>query len=419
MKITIITHGIPNSHSEQANNDPLLYINYFKEKKIKFNLICIWEEKLNTSGKTKTFQTNYLKKKYKNMVDLKIIDFEMKPFERFSRFFIRIFSDKAYYFYGNKKVYKKVLNLIDKNKRQIVINFYDLPSSIFTKKMQNIKIFNFFGIHRKISEKLRIRNLKTKMSLISLIEIFNAYIYYNKVESIYKKIFNSSNLNFFAAIDTFYMVKSYKNIYFSGPLSNTYDYPKKNKTKIPVVLMIGTLKSNLMQDSLNMIASVGEKLNKINKKKNFYLRIVGKNEPSNLIKKKLNYPWVTFTGWIKNAKTEYTKATYMFVPNSIKIGTRTKIFEAAATKTCVLTTRENIIKNFHSFKHKKEMIIAKNMNEFCREFEKLLLNKSLTKKLTYNALKNYKKNHDPRKIIAKTFNKILDIYYEKNICNRT
>ena len=39
--------------------------------------------------------------------------------------------------------------------------------------------------------------------------------------------------------------------------------------------MIGTLKSNLMQDSLNMIASVGEKLNKINKKK-FYLRIVAK-----------------------------------------------------------------------------------------------------------------------------------------------
>ena len=54
------------------------------------------------------------------MVDLKIIDFEMKPFERFSRFFIRIFSDKAYYFYGNKKVHEKVLNLIDKNKRQIV-----------------------------------------------------------------------------------------------------------------------------------------------------------------------------------------------------------------------------------------------------------------------------------------------------------
>ena len=132
--------------------------------------------------------------------------------------------------------------------------------------MQNIKILIFLVFIGKFQKNLN-QNLKTKMSLISLIEIFNAYIYYNKVESIYKKIFNSSNLNFFAAIDTFYMVKSYKNIYFSGPLSNTYDYPKKNKTKIPVVLMIGTLKSNLMQDSLNMIASVGEKLNKINKKK--------------------------------------------------------------------------------------------------------------------------------------------------------
>ena len=69
------------------------------------------------------------------MVDLKIIDFEMKPFERFSRFLLN-FSDKAYYFYGNKKVHEKVLNLIDKNKRQIVINFYDLPSSIFTKNAE-------------------------------------------------------------------------------------------------------------------------------------------------------------------------------------------------------------------------------------------------------------------------------------------
>ena len=61
MKITIITHGIPNSHSEQANNDPLLYINYFKEKNKKFNLICIWEEKLNTSGKNKNFSNKLFK----------------------------------------------------------------------------------------------------------------------------------------------------------------------------------------------------------------------------------------------------------------------------------------------------------------------------------------------------------------------
>ena len=96
------------------------------------------------------------------------------------------------------------------------------------------------------------------------------------------------------------------------------------------------------------------------------------------------------------------------------------MLEATATKTCVLTTQQNIVINFPRFKHKHDMIIAKNMDEFCREFKILLLNKKFKNKLIHNAFNKYKKYHDPRAIIDKNFKKILKIYYgKKNIRYRT
>ena len=56
MKITIITHGLPNAQSEQANNDPILFFNFFEKKKIEYNLISIWDYDYNTSAKSKNFQ---------------------------------------------------------------------------------------------------------------------------------------------------------------------------------------------------------------------------------------------------------------------------------------------------------------------------------------------------------------------------
>ena len=403
MKITIITHNIPNSHSEQASNDPILFFNYLEKKNIKFNLISIWEPIFNTSNKSKNFQVKYLKKKYKNLNKLNVIDFSLKPFERFKRFFLRILSNKVHYFYGNKKLSDEVLSLINRDEKQIILNFFELPASIFLEKNKKIKVFNYFGIHRKISERLRIINLKKNLNLISFLKIINALVYFIKIDYLYKKILNGAHLNFYAARDTYEIMKKFKNTRWTGPLSNNYNYPGKKKSKVPVVLMIGALKSNLMQDSLSMVAEKAEELNKIYQKKKFILRIVGKYKPHKNLQKKLNYPWVVFTGWVKDAKKEYKNATYLFVPNSLKIGTRTKMLEATATKTCVLTTKQNIVINFPSFKNKNDMIIARDMDEFCREFKNLLYDEKFKNKLIQNALKKYKIKYDPEIIIQKVF----------------
>ena len=46
------------------------------------------------------------------------------------------------------------------------------------------------------------------------------------------------------------------------------------------------------------------------------------------------------------------------------------------------------------------MIVAKNMTQFCNEFEKILLNNRLKDKLVNSAKKKYIKYHLPYKILS-------------------
>ena len=134
MKITIITHGLPNSHSEQANNDPILFFNYFEKNRVKYDLISVWDHDYNTSSKSKNYQLKYLKNNFKNLENIKIIDYKKTLFEKILRFFLRIFSDKPYYFYGNHNVHKKIYKSLDNFNSRIILNFFDLPASVFSKK---------------------------------------------------------------------------------------------------------------------------------------------------------------------------------------------------------------------------------------------------------------------------------------------
>ena len=50
MNVTLISDGIPNISSEQANNDPWIFLNEFKRRKIKVDYICLVNKDLNTSS---------------------------------------------------------------------------------------------------------------------------------------------------------------------------------------------------------------------------------------------------------------------------------------------------------------------------------------------------------------------------------
>ena len=393
MKITIITHGIPNSHSEQANNDPLLFCKYFEKKKIKFDLISIWDHDYNTSGKGRKFQEKSIRNNFKQLQFFKVLNYKKK--NKILRFFMRIFSSKPYYFYGDKNIYTKVMNIIEKKNSKIILNFLEFPASIFAGR-KNLNIFNYLGVARKNSELLRIKNIIKKKSFFSLLILFNAYIYVLKIDKIYHEFLISAKLNFCAAVDSYVKFKDiYKNVYFSGPLSNDRSNIKKKEHKLPIVLMIGALNSNFMQDSLSMVASIAPRLNEIYKKKKFKLRIVGKSRPADNILKNLNYPWVEFAGWVESSSKEYQNATFLFCPNSVSVGPRTKILESAASKVCIITTTNNIKSFFPYFKNNRDMIIGKNMIEFCKGFERILFSKKNRLKMINSAKKKYDKYYSP------------------------
>ena len=407
MKITIITHGIPNSHSEQANNDPLLFFKFFEKKRIKYNLISIWDQDYNTSKKSKTLQEKFLKKNFKHLQYIKIINYKKTLVEKIVRFFNRIFSEKSYYFFGNKKIHKEVQKQVKLFKSKLILNFYELPSSISHNVNPNIKIFNYLGVYRKSSEKLKIKNLVKNKNIFSIFKILNAYIYIFKIKNLYLNFLKNAELNFCASKDTYdYFKKINNNMYYSGPLSTDRSKIKKKEKKIPIVLMIGALTSNFMQDSVTLIANSAEQLNEIYKKNKFKLRIVGKYNSSKENIKKLKYPWVEFVGWVKNAEEEYAKASFIFVPNSVAIGARTKILEAASSKVCIITTKENIENFFPNLINFKDIIVAKNMNEFCKSFEKVLVDKNLRKKLVKSAKDKYYKYYSPEKSLRNNFNLI-------------
>ena len=320
MIVTIICHGLPNTHSEQANCDPFLYLKEFRKKKISVNIISIYEERYNTSNIKKNEQKNFLEKNFNNIKKISIINVENKNFFKKIKYFIlRFFFLRPYFFFGNKEVFSSFSKEINKTKSDFYINFYDLPIVFSGFHEKNFIFFNIFGIKRKQSEVLRIKNLLGSRFIKNFLQIINSFIYILKIDTIYKICANKSILNLCPGYDTYKYLKKIgiKNVIYTKPLSKDLSSIKKKKKSTIIVLLIGNLYSNIMQDSLNLLAyELIARLKKIHDKIKFQIRIVGKFKPKSDIKKKLDYNWIKFVGWVKNSNKEYARADYLFDPNS-------------------------------------------------------------------------------------------------------
>ena len=417
MIVTIICHGLPNTHSEQANCDPFLYLKEFRKKKISVNIISIYEERYNTSNIKKNEQKNFLKKNFNNINKISIINVENKNFFKKIKYFIlRFFFLRPYFFFGNKEVFSSFSKEINKTKSDFYINFYDLPIVFSGFHEKNFIFFNIFGINRKQSEVLRIKNLLRSRFIKNFLQIINSFIYILKIDSIYKICANKSILNLCPGYDTYKYLKKIgiKNVIYTRPLSKDLSSIKKKKKSTIIVLLIGNLYSNIMQDSLNLLAyELIARLKKIHDKIKFQIRIVGKFKPKSDIKKKLDYNWIKFVGWVKNSNKEYARADYLFAPNSYSLSPRTKIIEAMSCGTIVISSKENINGIYNDINSKKDLIVAKNNNDFCRQFGSIIKDKNKQKYISSNAKKKYKKSYDPKKIIKNNINIMLSKFYEE------
>ena len=90
MNVTLISDGIPNISSEQANNDPWIFVNEFKRRRIKVDYICLVNKDLNTSSIKSKKLLETFKLKFKNLNSVKTISYGKKNIlEKFTYFFFK------------------------------------------------------------------------------------------------------------------------------------------------------------------------------------------------------------------------------------------------------------------------------------------------------------------------------------------
>jgi len=412
MIVTLITHGIPNKTSEQANCDPWLFAKSLEKRKIKINLICIWDRLLNTSNQSKNEQLRIFKRNFSNLNKLIIIIGKKKSYlERIHRFLLRIVSSSPHHFYGSAEITHKTINYLSILKAKKIICFFETPASILSTTNKKFEIYNYLGAYRKKVEKYRLKNLVKDNLILNILKIINTLTYIIKIDRVYRQIILKSKINFCPGNDTVTDLRKIglKKLIYSKPLSKNLKKIKKKKTKIPNVLLIGNLKSTFMIDNLNELSNnLIQGLVKIRKKYPFNIRIVGKYLPNKHIKNKLNYKWIKFIGWVKNSDNEYAKAQYIFTPNTFSLSPRTKIIEAMSCGTIPLTYKENIDGIFQKMKNNENILISNNNNHFIRLFKNILKDKKKQKKVFINSKKLYNSYYNPDKILKKN----LDIIFK-------
>tara|TARA_B110000211_G_C13527144_1_gene313469 strand:+ start:116 stop:466 length:351 start_codon:yes stop_codon:yes gene_type:complete len=115
MNVTLISDGVPNISSEQANNDPWIFIEEFKRRKFKVDYICLINKDINTSNIKNDKLLKFFKSKFKNLDSIKVINLESKGYlVKIKYFFMRLFTKNPNYFYGSKIFNYKVINHIEK-----------------------------------------------------------------------------------------------------------------------------------------------------------------------------------------------------------------------------------------------------------------------------------------------------------------
>ena len=410
MCVTIISQGIPNVTSEQANNDPWIFIKELNRRKIKVDYICLLNEDINTSSIKSKKLLEKFKNNFKNLNSVRVINFKRKgSLKKIKYFFMRLLSNIPNYFYGSEELNYLTIKHVEKLDNKVIICFYEIPISIGSLLSRKFTVYNYLGAYRKKVEIQRFFNLCNNGFVKNLFKIINCLIYVVKINSIYKIVLNKSKINFCPSLDTVTDLKklNIKNLYYSKPLSKNLSYLKK-KSSSSTVLLIGNLRSTFMINSLIELSNnLINNLVRLKKKYNFRIRIVGKFKPSHEVQNKLNYSWIKFSGWVKNSDLEYKNAKYLFAPNTYALSARTKIIEAMSCGTIVFTYEQNIKGIFKYMINFKNILIAKNSDMLIRQFEIILKNKTLQKKISKNAKILYHKHYRPSLIVKKNIDLIL------------
>lgn len=426
MKFLIISRGFPHPESEDAIQKVYLLIqSLYKNPEHQINLIVV-----NLPDSYKNYKSSEIQnrdeldfKREFNRVNIdKIFLKESDTF--FSKTFWRlkkIFSINFYQFYENALIEKKLLEIADKRKPDLVLPMYDydfLASSIKVSKKKSFKIAQFIGLMDHETQQIRlennVRNCNDFFSKIYLI-IKSKYLTF-KTRIFFIEMCNQVSLNIFFDTDSVDRAKKIgiKNTEYSKQYVRDFggeNWVSKRKISQDILFLNAAVTTTNMNAVDNMIKYIIPHLKDLkNKNEKIFdnLVVAGvENELTNKIKN-LNIPWIVFPGWIDTISEIYLRSKCMIIPNNSFLGSRTKIFHALSCGLPVITHECNI--RFHSNLINKENILKandfKHMKTLITEF---LSGEIDANKLSLNARIAFERNYKKEDILDSLIKKLENV----------
>lgn len=408
MKVAIVIHSIPNLVSEGAAKEPLLFIKELEKQRISLKIIIIYDNQ--------NFSANQDPKKFLKAFKKHEIEIYYPPKTNFLRsvlnFFGRLFINTPDKYYVGKKIKDKIETSIKSYNPDFILNMYNYPCSS-NYSIKNIPRYNYLTIPVHMVEEIRFKNFFRDLSIFDTFKIINSFFYKITVKQIYNNIYNNCRIGFLAAPDTKKFYKKFKIKKIIIPKNITINenqkyFPFVNKKQ--TLLLVGNLRATFTREGMyELTDNLIDELIELRKQIKFNVRIVGHFKPTNKMKKKLNFPWVKFTGWVKDINNEYKYANALLVTNTSPLGTRMRILNGMAAGLPIITYQNNVIYN-KEFINKKNILIAKNKSEMLKHIKTTLVNKKLCKKISFNAHKVIKDHYDPYVITKSILSEILKDY---------
>lgn len=191
----------------------------------------------------------------------------------------------------------------------------------------------------------------------------------------------------------------------NGVDNSWFDQIKRQKTKVPTILSVGTFKWLPNKEAVEfLVEKIWPKVKE--KIKDVRLEIVGNAPSQKVINYGLNDPNINVAGQVEDIRFAFKSADLLLAPVFSGKGTRYKILEAMACSTPVVASQ--IAVEGLDVENGKHVLTSNNAQELATLTVKVLTDQKLWQKLSKNGKKFVQDNYDWQMISQK-----LDAIYQK------
>ena len=332
---------------------------------------------------------NTIPEEYKKIIN--IIPVKVDALITFSGLALNfLFSKKPYnaHRFISQDYEKKLVELLSKQKFDVILleGLYLCPYIFVIKKYSDAcVVFKAHNIEHEIwsrvvenepsfFKKYYLRNLSHRIRRMEI-------SYINKADAL--STFTDRDAHFFNTLGN-------RLPYHVSPagIDISHLVPDLSKIKFPSLFFLGALDWAPNQEGL--LWFIREVWGNFHKKfPEIELEIAGRNAPGWLVKS-FQHPGIKYMGEISDAYAFMNSRSVMIVPLLSGSGMRIKIVEGMALGKVIITT--SIGTEGINTTHNQDVIIADTVDQFQKQLEKAVINKSLCDTISKNAIKFVKQN---------------------------